>query len=201
MVLVTSRSSLLLPLRRSCTSYLPVLSTSTRSFAAIKTEKATTNEPNLRYLGNRFTEITGHNYGWSRSYYGPLKGVILDWSGTTADKYVIAPAEVFVKVFAKYGVPISMLEAREPMGLRKDLHIAEICKNPAVRARWTEAKGKKPDQGDVDAMFKDFVPAQLEVRFFRRFRVVVPGGRRVKDYFGCRRNWRFLMGVLEGFDI
>ncbi len=58
-----------------------------------------------------------------RQYRGPLKAVILDWSGTTADKYVLAPAVVFYDVFKKYNVPISMAEARGPMGLRKDLHI------------------------------------------------------------------------------
>ena len=42
-------------------------------------------------------------YRYIRSYRGPLKAAILDWSGTTADKYVIAPAEVFRKVFTKQG--------------------------------------------------------------------------------------------------
>ena len=52
-----------------------------------------------------------------------MKGLILDWSGTTADAYVLAPAVVFVQVFQKHGVDVTMSEARGPMGLRKDLHI------------------------------------------------------------------------------
>ena len=32
----------------------------------------------------------------ARLYQGPVKAVILDWSGTTADAYVIASAHVFV---------------------------------------------------------------------------------------------------------
>ena len=47
----------------------------------------------------------------------------MDWSGTTVDKYTMAPAIVFKEVFEKYKCPISMTEAREPMGIRKDLHI------------------------------------------------------------------------------
>ena len=47
-----------------------------------------------------------------------MKAVILDWSGTTADAHVIAPAISFCKVFEKHGVPITMEEARLPMGLR-----------------------------------------------------------------------------------
>ncbi len=53
---------------------------------------------------------------YSRSYRGRVKAVILDWSGTTADAYVVAPAVVFVEVFGKQGVEISMAEARGPHG-------------------------------------------------------------------------------------
>ena len=44
--------------------------------------------------------------------------VMLDCSGTTMDRYVDAPAVVFAEVFKKYGVEITMDEARRPMGLR-----------------------------------------------------------------------------------
>ena len=97
-----------------------------------------------------------------RKYAGPLKACILDWSGTTADKYVIAPAVVFKDVFHKHGVPITMAEARLPMGLRKDLHIAEILRIPEVADRWELKYGARPNDADVERLFKDFVPMQLE---------------------------------------
>ena len=97
-----------------------------------------------------------------KPYTGKIKTCILDWSGTTADAFVIAPAKVFVDVFKKYNVPISMKEAREPMGLRKDLHIAKILEIPTVRERWIKVKGSEPTQKDVDEMFNDFVPMQIE---------------------------------------
>ena len=61
---------------------------------------------------------------YRREYRGRVKAVILDWSGTTVDAYVIAPAVVFVEVFKKQGVEISMPEVRGPMGLpiERDLH-------------------------------------------------------------------------------
>ena len=65
-------------------------------------------------------------YKYAQRYTGSLRTLILDWSGTTADKYVIAPAVVFKEVFKEAKVPISMKEARLPMGLRKDLHIKAI---------------------------------------------------------------------------
>ncbi len=58
------------------------------------------------------------DYVYTRGYRGKVKGIVLDWSGTTADAYVLAPAVVFVDVFKKHGVEISMAEARGPMGPR-----------------------------------------------------------------------------------
>ena len=112
------------------------------------------------------------DYVYNRVYQGRVKGLVLDWSGTTADEYVIAPAVVFVDVFKKFNVEISMTEAREPMGLRKDLHILELTKLPKIRERWNDAHGRYPFQGDVDRMFADFVPMQLDC--LRKYTTLLP---------------------------
>ena len=116
---------------------------------------------------------TPADYVYTRRYRGPVQAVILDWSGTTADAYVIAPAVVFFEVFKKHGVEISMIEARGPMGLRKDLHIKSLTELPDIRERWKAVHGKYPDQGDVDAMFADFVPMQLDC--LRQYTTLLPG--------------------------
>ena len=110
---------------------------------------------------------------YSRSYRGKVKGLVLDWSGTTADAYVMAPAVVFVEVFKKQGVEISMQEARGPMGLRKDLHIKELNKVPEIRERWKSIKGAYPDDNDAARMFEDFVPMQLDC--LREYTDLLPG--------------------------
>ena len=102
------------------------------------------------------------DYVYKRGYRGRVKGLVLDWSGTTADAYVLAPAVVFVAVFKKHGVEITMREARGPMGLRKDLHIKALTEEPEIRERWKGVHGKYPGQAEVDAMFADFVPMQLD---------------------------------------
>jgi len=121
------------------------------------------------------------NYVYSRAYRGEVKGLILDWSGTTADEYVLAPAVVFVDVFKKYNVEISMGEARGPMGLRKDLHILELTKVPEIRERWKGVHGKYPDQSDVDKMFADFVPMQLDC--LRNYTTLLPHVAEVTQKF------------------
>ncbi len=101
------------------------------------------------------------DFRFHREYRGEVKALVLDWSGTTADAYVIAPAVVFAEVFRNQGVEISMNEARGPMGLRKDLHIEQLTLDPIIRERWQAVHGRYPDQSDVDRMFVDFVPAQV----------------------------------------
>ena len=134
------------------------------------------------------------NYTYSRTYRGKVQALVLDWSGTIADAYVIAPAVVFVEVFKNQGVEISMEEARGPMGLRKDLHIKMLTEDPVIAERWKSIKGKYPDQSDVDAMFKDFVPLQLEC--LRKYTTILPG---VKDVLVALQKLDIKIGASTGF--
>jgi phosphonoacetaldehyde hydrolase len=102
------------------------------------------------------------DFSYGRAYRGPVQAVLLDWAGTTMDFGCVAPAVVFVEVFERQRVPISMAEAREPMGAHKRVHIEKITRLDAVRRRWQETHGRPPADADVDAMFEAFVPLQLE---------------------------------------
>ena len=108
-----------------------------------------------------------------RSYRGPLKAVLLDWAGTTMDYGCMAPAVVFMDVFKRKGVEISIDEAREPMGAHKRVHIRQITKNESVAKRWEQKYGRKPNEDDVEAMFKDFIPLQLQC--LAQYSDLIPG--------------------------
>jgi phosphonoacetaldehyde hydrolase len=101
-------------------------------------------------------------FRYRRSYQGGVQAVLLDWAGTTMDFGCMAPAVVFVEVFKRKGVPITMEEARAPMGAHKRVHIQRITEIDSVRRRWQEKHGRPPDDTDVAAMFADFVPLQLK---------------------------------------
>ncbi len=103
----------------------------------------------------------------------PVEAVLLDWAGTTMDYGCMAPAVVFVEVFERQGVPITMEEARAPMGAHKRVHIQQIAAIPAVRERWQNRHGRPPEEGDVDAMFTEFVPRQLGC--LARYAELIPG--------------------------
>lgn len=94
-------------------------------------------------------------------YQGKIKAVILDWAGTVLDCGVYAPAVVFVEVFETEGVPITMEEAREPMGTHKKVHIRKITQLEPVRRRWYEKFGRYPEEVDVERMYQNFIPKQV----------------------------------------
>ena len=133
-------------------------------------------------------------FTYQREYRGPIQAVILDWAGTTQDFGVFAPAVVFVDVFQRWGVPISMSEARAPMGLFKLDHIREITKMPAVAARWREAKGKDVTEEDVREMFVAFAP--LQIAAMAKYATLIPGTKEAVDEMK-RRGYK--IGSTTGF--
>lgn len=112
-------------------------------------------------------------YAYARTYRGPIEAVILDWAGTTMDYGCMAPAVVFIDVFKRKDVPITMEEARAPMGAHKRVHIKKITELESVRRRWQEAYGRTPNDDDVTAMFEDFVPRQLAC--LSTYSTLIPG--------------------------
>lgn len=108
-----------------------------------------------------------------RTYRGPLKCAILDWAGTTMDYGVYAPAVVFIEVYRRQGIEITMEEARAPMGAHKKVHLQKISEMPAVARRWEEAKGRSVTPDDIDRMFGEFVPLQLEC--LANYAQLIPG--------------------------
>uniref|UniRef100_A0A7C1FQU1 phosphonoacetaldehyde hydrolase n=1 Tax=Caldilinea aerophila TaxID=133453 RepID=A0A7C1FQU1_9CHLR len=102
-------------------------------------------------------------FRYHRSYIGGLQAVILDWAGTTVDFGSFAPTAVFVRLFERQGVTITPTHARRGMGLMKKDHLRAILQQPAVRAAWQTAHGVPPTDADVDRLYADFEPLQIDV--------------------------------------
>ena len=113
------------------------------------------------------------SFGYERSYRGPIEAVLLDWAGTTMDFGCMAPAVVFMEVYRRKQVPISIEEARAPMGAHKRVHIQRISELDSVRQRWQAAHGRSPNDDDVSAMFAEFVPLQLDC--LSKYSALIPG--------------------------
>jgi phosphonoacetaldehyde hydrolase len=92
-----------------------------------------------------------------------LAAVILDWAGTIVDHGSCAPVAALKEAFASAGLPISVAEARQSMGLAKRAHIASILDQPQVCERWIRLRGRAPESRDVDELYASFIPKQIEV--------------------------------------
>ena len=93
----------------------------------------------------------------------PLKAVIFDWAGTTIDYGSRAPAQVFVEIFRRSGVEITVSEARGPMGRAKRDHLATVLALPRVNAAWHKLHGRPPGEADIDRLYAEFLPLQKSV--------------------------------------
>ncbi|GGE04935.1 phosphonoacetaldehyde hydrolase [Aureimonas endophytica] len=87
-----------------------------------------------------------------------VRAVVFDWAGTVIDFGSRAPMGVFVEAFARFGVEVSVAEARGPMGRPKWDHIAAMLAEPRIAAAWRAAQGAAPDKAAVDRIYEIFVP-------------------------------------------
>jgi phosphonoacetaldehyde hydrolase len=102
-----------------------------------------------------------------------LRGVVFDWAGTIVDHGSRAPVAALQDVFAEAGVPVTVAEARLSMGIAKKDHIRCILGLPRVAEEWLRERGAAPHETDVDALYADFLPKQLEC--LGRFSRVIEG--------------------------
>jgi phosphonoacetaldehyde hydrolase len=122
-----------------------------------------------------------------------IRAVIFDWAGTIVDHGSVAPAESFMRLFAGRGVTITVAEARAPMGQGKRDHIQAIA--TAVAERWAAAHGGRgAASSDIDAMYADFVPLQIEAIAARAG--VIPGAR---EAFAALRQRGIRVGTTTGY--
>lgn len=123
-----------------------------------------------------------------------VHAVILDWAGTTVDFGCMAPAAVFIEVFKRHGVDIAMAEAREPMGANKRDHIAAVAGMDRVAKAWQEANGAPCTEADVDAMYEEFIPLQIDC--IAEHADVIPGTLEAMEFF---RKEGIKVGTTTGY--
>jgi len=91
-----------------------------------------------------------------------IEAVIFDWAGTTVDFGSLAPICAFQRLFKANGVDITTAEAREPMGTEKREHITRLTQMPRIASVWQEKYGKAVSESDIDRLYEEFVPYQIE---------------------------------------
>jgi phosphonoacetaldehyde hydrolase len=104
-----------------------------------------------------------------------LTAVIFDWAGTTVDHGSLAPVRTLQELFGRHGVTITEDEARRDMGIPKKEHIRAL-----VAAKY----GKRPDEAEIDQLFAEFIPLQMEC--LRMYSAVIPGVAAITEKLRAR---------------
>ncbi len=117
-------------------------------------------------------------------YCGPLRAVLFDWAGTVIDYGSRAPVLAVMRTFAEHDIPISVEEARGPMGMAKRDHIRALLELPRVSDRWQQAHGKAPDEGAIDLLYRSFLTTQKKLLVDHA--TLIPGA--AETVAECRRR-------------
>lgn len=120
--------------------------------------------------------------------------VIFDWAGTTIDFGSCAPATAFRKVFAAHGVDVTDREARAPMGMNKREHLVTMLSTAEIGAAWAKATGHAWTEADVDTLYEEFAPLQLQA--ITETSELVPN---VMDVIDQLRSRRIKIGGTTGY--
>jgi phosphonoacetaldehyde hydrolase len=102
-----------------------------------------------------------------------VEAVIFDWAGTTVDYGCFAPLAVFLELFDKFGVPITVEEARKPMGLMKSDHIRVLCGMERIAVAWEARHGRQTGEADIDVLYGQFEKMLLSI--LPRYSSPIPG--------------------------
>ncbi|XWN30325.1 MAG: phosphonoacetaldehyde hydrolase [Devosia sp.] len=108
-----------------------------------------------------------------------FKAVVFDWAGTLIDYGSRAPMGVFVEAFARFDIPVTIEEARTPMGAAKRDHIKAMLTAPRIAALWEETHGKAPGEAEIDALYAVFLPMNEAVA--ADYATLIPGAKATVD--------------------
>ncbi|RYF73046.1 MAG: phosphonoacetaldehyde hydrolase [Comamonadaceae bacterium] len=113
-----------------------------------------------------------------------LSAVVFDWAGTIIDFGSCAPMGAFVRLFERFGVDLTIDEARGPMGMAKWDHIQVLGKLPRIAAQWERVHGKAFSDTDVDHLYEVFTPMNAAV--VADFADFIPGAVQMVDTLRAR---------------
>ncbi|QDT73025.1 Phosphonoacetaldehyde hydrolase [Lacipirellula limnantheis] len=114
----------------------------------------------------------------------PLQAVIFDWAGTLLDYGSRAPVLAVVSVFHSFDVPVTIEEARGPMGMAKRDHLRTMLEMPRIGAAWRDVHGAPHDEQAIDRLYARFLETQIS--FLADHATLIPGA--LEAVADCRRR-------------
>ena len=119
-----------------------------------------------------------------RRNVGPLKAIVFDWAGTLLDFGSQAPVLAVVSVFRSFDVPVSIDEARGPMGMAKRDHLRTMLEMPRIAEAWQTVHRAPADEAAIDKLYARFLETQKT--FLADHAKLIPGA--LEAVADCRRR-------------
>jgi len=92
-----------------------------------------------------------------------LEAVIFDWAGTMVDHGSLAPVRAVTELFNRHDIHLRDEVVRRDMGIFKKDHIRRILQLAEVGNEWNRRSGRPPAEDDVEKLFAEFLPLQMEI--------------------------------------
>src|SRR5262245_36715619 len=92
-----------------------------------------------------------------------LEAVIFDWAGTMVDHGSLAPVRAVTELFSRHEIHLRDEVVRRDMGIFKKDHIRRILQQDEVSNEWSRKTGRPPTEDDVEKLFVEFLPLQMEI--------------------------------------
>ncbi len=103
-----------------------------------------------------------------------IQAVVFDWAGTIIDFGSLAPMGAFMILFQRHGVPVTVAQARVPMGLPKIDHIRALGRMPGIAQAWRAANaGRDFSEDDAQSLLQEFEPMSAQSAW--ECRAFIPG--------------------------
>lgn len=117
-------------------------------------------------------------------YRGPVSAVVFDWAGTLIDYGSCAPVLAVASVFKLFDVPVTIDEARGPMGMAKRDHLRTMLEMPRIAEQWRQVHGATADEQAIDKLYARFLETQREL--LADHATLIPGA--LATVAECRRR-------------
>lgn len=128
-------------------------------------------------------------------FLAKLRMIIFDAAGTIVDPYVRAPTKVFSYLFQRHDLNLTSYMIRQSMGKYKREHIQDIFNTNLVQNHWLKKYCRKPNEKDVDSLYKEFKPIQYQT--IQKYAFEIPHTTRVLQEL--KKNYNLSYGLTTGF--
>ena len=123
-----------------------------------------------------------------------IEAIVFDLAGTLIDFGSLAPSQVLIKLFDRFGIKITRKQAIGPMGIEKRAHIKALLTTREINSQWRKKFKSKPTDKDIDKLFKLFNPELKKI--IKKHSTFISGSKKTLDFI---KNKKIKIGINTGY--